>query len=257
MEKRYTISIPVKTFWTRIVPVALVLLVVGGITGIILIDRLVMPRLVGIRNKGIVSVPAIEGLSYEEARRALYGIGLRLQVQEREYSTEAPEGAVLSQRPDADELVKKGRHVHVILSKGDEVGNVPNVGAMSEHAARRKLRDAGFSNVEIRKIYDEEVPKDAVVGTQPASGTATSREITVELSVSRGPKPTHVEMPNLVGEMLSEARVALADAGLSTGQIHYRKTTTSSPGRIISQSLPPGASVPLESTVDLVISASR
>jgi beta-lactam-binding protein with PASTA domain len=64
-------------------------------------------------------------------------------------------------------------------------------------------------------------------------------------------------MPNLVGEMLSEARVALADAGLSTGQIHYRKTTTSSPGRIISQSLPPGASVPLESTVDLVISASR
>ncbi len=70
----------------------------------------------------------------------------------------------------------------------------------------------------------------------------------IDLIISDGVKPTHADMPNLIGESLLDAKKKIEDAGLKLGKLEYKTNTTLSPGTVVSQSVPPGSSVPLESS---------
>jgi serine/threonine-protein kinase len=123
--------------------------------------------------------------------------------------------------------------------------------------ARIELRKHGFNVGAVKKQYHEVHPVDAVIDAFPPAGTTISRAMDVDLVISRGPKPTHAEMPNIIGESLSEARKKIEDAGLKVGKIDYQNNQTLVPGTVVSQSAPPGSKVPLESQVHIVISAIR
>jgi serine/threonine-protein kinase len=257
MKKNYTISVSVAKFWKFYVPMACLLLSAGALTGAFIVDRMIMPHIIGISSRDILEVPQIVSMPSDEARQKLYDIGLRLQVTGEEYSAKAPRGTILTQQPEAGEKVKKGRHICVAVSAGSEVAQLPKVSELSERNARNALRDAGFENISSKKVYDEEVQADAVINLDPPSGVRISREVPVLIKISKGPKPTHVTMPNVIGEMLSDAKLQLEEVGLVSGKIDYRISGGSSSGIIISQSVPPGISVPLESAVDLVVAGSR
>jgi beta-lactam-binding protein with PASTA domain len=59
----------------------------------------------------------------------------------------------------------------------------------------------------------------------------------------------------MVGEALSVAKQRLEEAGLKTGTIETRYSSTAQPGIVISQSAPPGRQAALGSAVNLVVSA--
>ncbi len=257
MKKNYTISIPRSQFWTIIVPLALLFIAVGGIGGIVVVDRFIMPRIVGISTRGIMEVPMLVNKQWEDARQELYDIGLRLQISGREYSDSLAKGIVMSQQPEAGETVKRGRHVCVVVSEGSEVAVLPDVRRLTERIARNRLRDEGFNSVVVHTLFDEKVPKDQVIGTEPPHGIRTSRELTISLRVSKGPQPTHATVPNVIGEMLSDAKLAIEENGLAVGRIEYRTSRGSRSGTVVSQSTSPGTSVPLESSIDLVVAADR
>jgi serine/threonine-protein kinase len=256
MKKNYTISIPVRTFWTVILPAGLLIIIAGGITGMVLLDRFVMPRVTGVQNRGVIKVPDIVSMSCENARQSLYDIGLRLEVQSREFNDTLAENVVISQKPAPNEKVKRGRHILVMVSRGAEIGRIPDVRNLTERAAKKMLREAGFSNIKVYRSYNEKFEKDLIALTSPAHGVRTSREIPVEITISKGPKPTHVVVPNLVGEVLSDAKQVVEENGLKVGDIQYKVNPAVRPGSVVSQSLSPGANVPLESSIDLVVSAS-
>ncbi len=256
MKKSYTISIPVKTFWTIILPLVFLIIIIGGISGVIIVDRYVMPNVAGIKNRGIVNVPDIVGRSQESGRQALYDIGLRLQVKSREYSDTLDKRTVISQDPQPGEEVKKGRHVFVIISQGAEIATIPDIWNMTERIGKNTLRKSGFTNLKAYKAYSERYDKDKVISTIPKRGTVISREIPVEITISKGPRPTHVVVPNVIGEILSEAKQKIEESGLFVGKVKYRINPTARPGSIISQSVSPGTNAPLESKINLIISAS-
>jgi beta-lactam-binding protein with PASTA domain len=261
MKKNYTISFRVtvsrRRFWTVIVPMTVCAIIAGGVGGMLIVDRLVMPRIVGIATRGIVDVPNLIGKDANQARQKLYDIGLRLEVTERQYDDSLAQGTIMTQLPEPGAQVKKGRHICVTVSDGSEVAEIPETKEMGERGARKALREAGFSLVDVTKVYDEKCPQDQVIGTEPWAGVRTSRELTITLKVSKGPKPTHATVPNLIGEMLSSARQIMDDSGLRVGHIEYRVGTRSLPGAVVSQSQAPGASVPLDSRVDLVVAAGK
>lgn len=223
----------------------------------LLVDRYVMPNVVGMKNRGIIRVPDLVGIDSEEGRQVLYDIGLRLQVQSREYSDSLANGFIISQRPQPEEQVKRGRHVFVIVSKGPEVGVIPEARNMTERIGKKVLREAGFTNVKVYKAYSEKVAKDMIISVVPAPGTGISREIEVELSLSKGPKPTHAVVPNVIGESLAIAKQAITESGLRVGNVEYRVNTSARPGTVITQSVAPGKNAPLESSIDLIVSASK
>jgi eukaryotic-like serine/threonine-protein kinase len=258
MNRSYTISIsiPVRTFWRVVVPAAAGVLLGGGLLGVLVVDRLIMPQVVGL-NKGIVDVPTVAGVGYEEARELLFRAGLLCNVRDEEFSDSVPPGTVIRQYIGVGEKVKRGRQIDVALSRGPRVGVVPDVRGIAEHIARLELRKKGFTPGRGRREYDEKVPADAVINTKPEVGTSISREMDVEIVVSKGPKPTSAEMVNVVGEALGEAQAKIADAGLKVGRVDYQNNSSLTPGTVTSQSVPPGTAVPLESAVDLVVSVRK
>jgi len=253
MKKSYSISISADFLWKVIVPSAVVLCLAGGAAGIFVVDKIVMPGIVHTDRQG-VNVPTLVNLQWEKARQRLFDVGLRLQVSGRQYDERIPRDFVISQQPSADEKVKKGRMITVVLSKGSETGVVPDVRKLLERKAVFELRKQGFIVGKRKRDYSDSLEKDIVVQMSPSQGTTVSKEMPIDLVISDGVKPTHADMPNLIGESLLDAKKKIEDAGLKLGKLDYKSNATLSPGTVISQSVPPGSSVPLESAVNIVVS---
>lgn len=256
MKKNYTINIPVGTFWKVLVPLFFVLIFVAGIAGILIVDKVVMPRLPNMSNKGVVTVPSIVNLSKDEAKEKLYDVGLRLQIQDKEYSDSLADDVVMIQTPAGGKEVKKGRHVFAVLSNGPEVAEVPTVYKRNERQARNVFRKAGFNNAKFFKVFSNG-SLETVVGSNPKGGTLISREYPVEVYISKGPKPTHVTVPNLIGEALSSAKQLIRESGIRLGRINYKNSTERAPGTILSQSLSPGVRSSIDSRINIVVAAKK
>lgn len=92
-----------------------------------------------------VTIISVEGASAEEAKKDLEAKGLvYAESEERAFSDEVPEGHVVSQDPEAGTDGHKGDEVTVVLSKGPELFEVPNVFGKRFDDAEQILVDAGF-----------------------------------------------------------------------------------------------------------------
>ena len=205
MKKSYSISIPADLLWKVIVPSAAAACLAGGAAGIFIIDKMIMPGIVH-TDRQVVVVPSLVNLQWEKARQRLFDVGLRLQVRGRQYDEKIPRDFVLSQQPSAEEKVKKGRMVTVVLSKGSETGVVPDVRKLIERKAVLELRKQGFIVGKRKHDFSDSLEKDMVMQMSPAQGSSISKEMPVDLVISDGVKPTHADMPNLIGESLLDAK---------------------------------------------------
>jgi serine/threonine-protein kinase len=255
-SKNYTISIPVKFFWLVYFPLSIVLGCVGILGGIFGVDRFIMPKIAGV-DRDMVQTPDVQGVSYEDGRNTLFGVGLLTEIRGKEFDDKVADGYIIDQFPEAGAMVKKGRKIAVTVSRGSEVGVIPPLKKLTERQARLELRKSGFTVGKVRKNYSPNHPADEIIESFPPSGTAISRAMEIELVVSRGARPTHGEVPNVIGESLSEARKAVEEAGLKVGKIDYQNNPVLVPGTVVSQSAAPGSRIPLDSALDLVISAIR
>jgi len=253
MKKNYSISVPAGVFWKVIVPILVILAIAGGVVGILIVDKLVMPGIVH-TDRQDVFVPSLVKEPWEKARQTLFDVGLRLQIRERQYDEKIPRDHVISQEPAPQEQVKKGRMVVVVVSKGSETGMVPDLRKLTERKAVIELRKQGFLVGRKKHDFSDSLDKDMVISMSPPPGTSMSREMPVDLMISDGLKPTHADMPNLIGESLLDAKKKIEDSDLKIGTVGYKNNGTLSPGTVISQSVPPGSSVPLETTVNIIVS---
>lgn len=131
------------------------------------------------KGKRPVDVPSVIGMSSEEAVAALTAAQLKPEVS-REFSTRVPDGIVISQRPtSADGALAVGETVAVVVSKGPELVEVPDVRGMGEEIAKRTLIDAGFE-VEVIRSYG----LFALISKQdPAAGANAEAGSTVTITV--------------------------------------------------------------------------
>jgi beta-lactam-binding protein with PASTA domain len=253
MGKNYTFSVPVRTFWKVYVPAAILLAMVAAIAGIFFVDIFIMPRVVGV-DRDMVEVPSVRSLPLEQGREKLFAVGLLTEIRSRDYDNTVAEEVIISQSPEQGEKVKKGRRVLVVISKGKEFAVIPDLKNMTEHQARTALKKQGFSVGEVKKSYNDKQPADNVINAFPQSGATISRDMKVDLIISKGPKPTNAEMPNIVGETMADAKKKLEEGDLRVGKINYRNDPSVHPGTVISQSISPGENVPLETAVGITVS---
>jgi len=252
-KRNYTISVPAGVFWKLYLPAAILISILGAVAGVFFVDVFVMPRVVG-TERDVVEVPGVLGLSLEQAREKFYAANLLTEIRSRDYDSKVPEDAIITQIPESGSKVKKGRRISVVVSKGREFSVIPDVKNMTERQARMELKKRGFMLGEVKKTFHDKQPAETVVDAFPQSGSTISRDMKVDLIISKGQKPTSAEMPNIVGENLAEARKKLGESGLNVGRINYRNDPSLLPGTVISQSISPGESVPLETSVDMTVS---
>ena len=109
MKKGILINIPFRSFWRYILPGTIIVCIVAIISGIVIVDRVIMPRIVGV-NRDIVEVPDVAGMEYEAAREKFFKAGLLTEIRSREYDNQVAEQHVISQFPEKGEKVKRTKN---------------------------------------------------------------------------------------------------------------------------------------------------
>jgi serine/threonine-protein kinase len=255
-EYTFTIRVPVRKFWRLYLPAAIGISVGSMLLAILFIDVLIMPGIVSI-DRGTVKVPSVQGLTLEEGREKFFGAGLLTEIKAWEYNDRIADSVVFSQTPEAGTRVKKGRRILVTVSKGKETTAVPDVKSMNERQAKVELRKSGFTIGDVKKEFNDMVAANKVIDAAPPCGTPLSREIKVDLIVSKGSRVTSVEMPTIVGETLVDAQKKIRESGLQIGTVNYKSDPSLAGGIVISQSISPGEIIPLESSVDITVSKAE
>ncbi len=159
-----------------------------------------------------VPTPDIVGQSTTAATEILRAAGLSLVVAEEQFSEETPADQVISSDPAPGAGVREGGAVGAVVSKGPERYVIPNVQGLTAAEATAALTGANLVIGSTTTVFDDRVPANAVFGTSPEIGTEVKPGTSVDISVSKGPKP--VPIPAVVGKKAPVAASALADLGL-------------------------------------------
>lgn len=201
-----------------------------------------------------VTVPNVVGMKVKEAVQELEDKGLKLKVINRMHSTDVEKDCIISQRPEANQKVKKGREIEVVLSLGAEKVTVPKVVGKTLEDASYLLKNEGLALGEVTKVSDPDVPEGFIVSQTPDEGQEVNIGTKVDVVVSAGSQIRQVTMPNLVGMYLSDARNALEGQGLAVGSVEREPSDKYFPGQVTAQGVPPGQQVEQGYQVSLKVS---
>jgi len=225
-------------------------LVLAGL--ILLVDKMAMPLVT--RHGQEISAPTLVGRSLEDAQGILKASDGTIEIIERRFSPDHPDGVIIEQRPGPGAPIKEGRVFRLVVSRGSQLIDVPRVRGQTIRQAELILQEAGFIVGGRAMLADVSLPKGAVVGTIPGSGSRLPRRAVVNLLVNAELRNDYTWCPNLAGLNIEEARVLLRERRLLVGRIDRRYNPDVDPGTVIEQSLVPGEELPLGTEIDLVIS---
>jgi len=193
-----------------------------------------------------VRVPNVIGISDAAAKVKLNRAGLEIDIEQ--VVSDKPKGIVISQNPTFGTRVTKETVVSVSVSSGPGDRQIPNVEGLTRREARRVLDKAGFK-IEERKEETSEVDKGVVIRSQPGAGTRLEIGSVVEITISDG--PPNVDVPDVTGRPLDEARGTLRDAGFEVTTTD-QETSDVEPGTVLAQT-PSGGKAPEGSEVSLTV----
>ncbi|WP_406319722.1 Stk1 family PASTA domain-containing Ser/Thr kinase [Streptosporangium sp. NBC_01639] len=137
-----------------------------------------------------VEVPSVVGMTTEEAKAALEGVGLKASVQP--IASGGPQGKVIKSDPEAGEKIAKERSVRIYIPK--EAIEVPSVVGISVSDAKSMLKDSGFTKVKVIEESSDQ-PEGTVLSQTPEAGAKIQPGITITLVVSSGQAPEPTEQP--------------------------------------------------------------
>lgn len=157
-------------------------------------------------------VPAVLGQTEAEARDRLADAGLDVGEVRHAYSDTVERGAVMGTDPGTGGRIRQNDSVTLTVSDGPETVRVPDVQGMTLDDARVLLTDEGLEPGMVTREFHEEIAKGSVVDSDPRGGTERRAGSAIALVVSKG-RP--VDVPDVTGEELEDARAELVEAGLT------------------------------------------
>lgn len=219
--------------------VVAVLLVLGVGTGIWYI------------NSGqFTKVPAVLRQSEPQAEQRIEAAGLKVDVTYA-FSDTVERGLVIGTEPGPSARIRSNDTVTLTVSKGPEMVKVPDVKGLRLNEARSRLQKQGFEPGRVTRAFSEEVPGGYLIGTDPEAGTERRSGSVIALTVSKG---TPVEVPDVTGESVEDARAELEDAGLKVRIAEERISSEFDRGEVAQQSPGEGQEAAKGDTITLTIS---
>ncbi len=158
------------------------------------------------------STPQLLELTEAQARAKLDKAGLDMELGDPEYSETVAAGMVLRTDPGGGERVLDGGTVTVVLSLGAERYDVPKLRGKSEDEAQQAIQDANLEFGRSIPTYHPTVPEGQVIASNPQAGTRLKPGATVDILLSRGPRP--IKVVDWTGKDADKAEAALEKQGL-------------------------------------------
>jgi serine/threonine-protein kinase len=199
-------------------------------------------------------VPQIEGLTEDAARQLLKEQGLSAEVGERVHHPDIPAGIVITQSPREGDRIKVTNSVMLVVSKGPLLQEVPVVINRELRDARIRLRERNLEEGSLRYQPSETVPEGHVISQNPSAGIMVPEGTKVDLVISEGRELRELEMPDLTGYTLEEARASLQTMNLVLVSVTHEESTRYDRNQVISQSPGPQTKVREGTEVTLKVS---
>jgi serine/threonine-protein kinase len=199
---------------------------------------------------GNATVPSVEGLPVNEAKKRIKTAGLRVGRIVSESSETVPAGNVISTDPTSGQNPAVGTSVTLNVSTGKPKVGVPNVVGQSQDSATSALQKAGF-NVNTTTQESTTVAAGHVISQDPGANAVEVTGSSVTIVVAKA--PPKVNVPDVTGGSPSAAESTLTGKGFKVTTQTQEVTKQTRDGIVISQSPRPGASVQTGSTVTIVV----
>ena len=204
-------------------------------------------------NPNDVQIPDLVNKTQDEAEQILKELKLKLVVKSEEYNENVEEGKIISQDPAYQEnyTIKEHSEISVVISKGTETVEVPDVVGKTREEAEKLLKDAGLV-AEITEENDEKVEAGIVLSQDIEDGETVNKGSTVKLVVSKGSGIVNVEVPSLVGKTEQEAKNLLTEAGLKVNVVNDEDESKND-GVVLRQSKDAGTEVQEGTTITITV----
>jgi len=193
-----------------------------------------------IKNEKAVVVPDLIGQDIIYVLELLTNLGLNTKVKGSEYSRDFAKNNIIYQDPKPGQVIKQGRDVRIIISKGTKKLSMPNLKGLNLQQARLIIEKNGLIEGDITRTFHTNIKKDKIIAQYPLPGRETVRGISSNLLVSVGARPIGFVMPDLRGLFLDEAVLSAEKNHLVIDTIKtvFQKNKTAN--IILKQDPPPG-----------------
>lgn len=230
-----------------IISVIAAVVVIGAIVGILVYNN---SKKQAEENKEI-EVPNLVGRVYDEVVEEYSKQGIEIIKDKVEYSSEQPEGSVISQTPEKGTKTKD-KKIKVVVSKGQKMVEVPDVTGKDIKVATYELEDTLGFKIEREDVVSEKVASGIIILQDAKKGETLPYGSTIKLQVSKGDGKETVVVPNVLGKTESDAKNALEALGL-TVSVKYSEDKTKSNGVVIAQSYPQNQTLKQGTLVEITV----
>jgi len=238
-----------KTIVVRIAKIAAMVAMFIGIAGLSAYFTISLI----IRSEDTVVVPNLIGKDVVAVLENLTDLGLNTKVHGFEYSSGVPKNHIIYQDPEPGAEIKKDRDVKIVLSRGSQSVQMPNLVNLSFRQAKIIFAENDLCLGILSRGHHRKTQREEILAQNPAAGAEIERGACVDLLVSEGPRPVRTQMPELIGHSLEDALVMIEKRNLVPGAIQTEHHPDKPSRSVLSQSPPSGYAVALRSPVDIVI----
>lgn len=205
---------------------------VAFVAAVIVLGLIFIPRLFG-KTSGEFDCPNYVGQNYETVTKGENKEDFVFEVEWVENDT--PANQIVEQTPKAGRKVKSGATVKLKVSKGPAVVVVPVVANYDATKAKAVLENEGFTVISVQE-NSEEVAENCVIRTEPAGGSNMPHGTEVKMYVSAGTPTEYIEIPDVKGCSLEDAKKLIEQNGFTVGNISEVSSEAAMKGYVVLQS---------------------
>jgi beta-lactam-binding protein with PASTA domain len=216
---------------------------------------------IAVRGAEQTMVPNVVGKELTAALLELQVKELYPRIQLRYSQTSMDKGLILEQEPRPGTIVKAGRRIRLVVSRGVIVNRVENFTGRNINDVRMDIlaisaQSGGTALLNIREPlmyeFSSEYP-GTILEQKPEPGTEISGPMTLEFVVSRGRENVSVTVPDLTGVELTRA-LELITASRINFEFTVRDRTSDEAGEtVVAQRPAAGSIIPANSIVHLTV----
>ncbi|MDR3253800.1 MAG: PASTA domain-containing protein [Endomicrobium sp.] len=129
---------------------------------------------------------------------------------------------------------------------------IPNVVGKNLYDAMEELSNSGFGIKKDGEEFNQNITAGTILRQNPAAGMNVKEGKLVKVIISQGGETVNV--PNLVGQTLRSADIALKYSSLVMGEVSKKYSVTADKGIVISQDIAPATTVDKDSVVNIIVS---
>lgn len=218
--------------------------IVAGIVLLLFLLLLFLGSLALLTQHGkTMKIPAVIGLSYDDAKKTLQSQGFEVQIQDSVYSDTMRPLQVVKQFPEADDLVKVNRTVYLTINQSQApFVQMPNLVSMSFRNANMVLHQYGLKLGDT--IFKPDFARNSVLDQQVKGetvkpGAMIQQGSAITLVLGNGIGDQEFIVPDLFGLTYLQAKRRLDSAGLTLGFVNPDKDVRDSAESYIYWQSPP------------------